>query len=111
MNGTASSFASDSENRFETLDSAADADIGYWVGFQRSQANMRSQDQPVPFNLRMTEIAASTTNGSSYIATLIPSNSRPQRRTPQRSEIWAGPISNGAIGAATSRCPSSVNER
>ena len=36
----------------------------------------------MPFNLRMTEIAASTTNGSSYIATLIPSNSRPQRRTP-----------------------------
>ena len=56
MNGTASSFASDSENRFETLDSAADADIGYWVGFQRSQANMRGQDQPVLFDLRMTEI-------------------------------------------------------
>ena len=56
MNGTASSFASDSENRFETLDSAADADIGYWVGFQRSQANMRGQDQPVPFDLRVTEI-------------------------------------------------------
>jgi ketosteroid isomerase-like protein len=56
MNGTASSFASDSENRFETLDSAADADSGYWIGFQRSQANMRGQDQPVPFDLRVTEV-------------------------------------------------------
>ncbi len=49
-------FVSGSENRFETLDWAADGDIGYWVGFQRSQANMRGQDQPVPFDLRVTEI-------------------------------------------------------
>ena len=52
----ASLFASGSENQFETLDSAADGDVGYWVGFQRSQANMRGQDQPVLFNLRVTEI-------------------------------------------------------
>jgi ketosteroid isomerase-like protein len=52
----ASLFASGSENRFETLDSAADCEVGYWVGFQRSRANMRGQDQPVPFDLRVTEI-------------------------------------------------------
>jgi hypothetical protein len=99
MNGTASSFASDSENRFETLDSAADADSGYWIGFQRSQANMRGQDQPVPFDLRVTEIYRRKHDQWKlvYIATLIPSNSRRQRKTSQRSEIWAGPISCGAI--------------
>lgn len=52
----ASLFASGSVNTFEPLDSAASDDIAYWVGFQRSQANMRGEDQPVPFNLRVTEI-------------------------------------------------------
>ena len=32
------------------------ATLAYWVGFQRSQANMRGQDQPVPFDLRVTEV-------------------------------------------------------
>jgi ketosteroid isomerase-like protein len=52
----ASLFTSGSENAFEVLDSAATADIAYWVGFQRSQANMRGEDQPIPFDLRLTEI-------------------------------------------------------
>jgi hypothetical protein len=41
MNGTRPLFTSGSENAFEALDSAAAGDIAYWVGFQRSQANMR----------------------------------------------------------------------
>jgi ketosteroid isomerase-like protein len=49
-------FTSGSDNSFESLDSAAGGDIAYWVGFQRSQANMRGEDQPVPFDLRVTEI-------------------------------------------------------
>ena len=52
----ASLFTSGSVNTFEPLDSAAGIDIAYWVGFQRSQANMRGEDQPVPFDLRVTEV-------------------------------------------------------
>ena len=52
----ASSFSSGSQNAFEALDSAAAGDIAYWVGFQRSQANMRGEDRPVWFDLRVTEI-------------------------------------------------------
>ena len=52
----ASLFTRGSENAFEVLDSAAAGDIAYWVGFQRSQANMRGEDQPIPFDLRVTEI-------------------------------------------------------
>jgi ketosteroid isomerase-like protein len=52
----ASSFSSGSQNAFEALDSAAAGDIAYWVGFQRSQANMRGEDRPVSFDLRVTEI-------------------------------------------------------
>jgi ketosteroid isomerase-like protein len=52
----ASLFASGSENAFESLDSAAGGDIAYWVGFQRSEANMRGEDRPVAFDLRVTEI-------------------------------------------------------
>jgi ketosteroid isomerase-like protein len=52
----ASLFTSCTENAFETLDSATSDDIAYWVGFQRSQASMRGEDQPVRFDLRVTEI-------------------------------------------------------
>jgi ketosteroid isomerase-like protein len=52
----ASRFASGGENTFEAFDSAASDDIAYWIGFQRSQAYMRGEEQPVPFNLRVTEI-------------------------------------------------------
>jgi len=52
----ASLFTGGSENAFEVLDSAAAGDIAYWVGLQRSQANMRGEDQPIPFDLRVTEI-------------------------------------------------------
>jgi hypothetical protein len=67
-------FTSGSQNAFEALDSAAAGGIAYWVGFQRSQANMCGEDQNVPFDL-VTEIYRSEmANGSSYIATLIPTN-------------------------------------
>jgi len=52
----ASLFTGGSENAFDVLASAAAGDIAYWVGFQRSQANMRGEDQPIPFDLRVTEI-------------------------------------------------------
>jgi ketosteroid isomerase-like protein len=52
----ASHFISSSGNTFETLDSAVSAEIAYWVGFQRSKTSMRGQDQPVQFDLRVTEV-------------------------------------------------------
>lgn len=52
----AASFAPGSENRFEILHMAASGDIAYWVGFQRASARMRGSDEPVAFNIRVTEL-------------------------------------------------------
>jgi ketosteroid isomerase-like protein len=30
--------------------------IAYWTGFQRASAHMRGRAEPVPFNLRVTEL-------------------------------------------------------
>lgn len=49
-------FEAGSTNRFEILHMAAADGIAYWVGFQRSRARMRGQNDPVLFNLRVTEI-------------------------------------------------------
>jgi hypothetical protein len=94
----ASLFTSGSENAFEALDSAAAGDIAYWVGFQRSQANMRGEDKPVPFDLRVTEIYRRE-NGqrSSSIATLIPN----------KTAAVADAPSEGRYPAHPDRCPSS----
>jgi ketosteroid isomerase-like protein len=45
-----------SENRFEILHMAAADDLAYWVGFQRATAHLRGRSEPVPFNLRVTEV-------------------------------------------------------
>jgi ketosteroid isomerase-like protein len=52
----ADSFAPGSDSQFEILHMAASDGIAYWVGFQRASANMRGSKQPVPFNLRVTEL-------------------------------------------------------
>jgi ketosteroid isomerase-like protein len=49
-------FTAGSENVMETLDAAAGDEIAFWVGFQRSEARMRGQEEPVSFDLRVTEI-------------------------------------------------------
>jgi len=49
-------FAEGSDNSMETLDAAASGDIAFWVGRQRSRARMRGHDDPVTFDLRVTEI-------------------------------------------------------
>lgn len=52
----AAAFESGSDNRFEILDMGASGDIAYWVGLQRAHARLRGQPEPVPFNLRITEV-------------------------------------------------------
>ncbi len=49
-------FDAGSENTLEILHSAASDGIGYWVGFQRTQARMKGNPKPVPMNLRVTEV-------------------------------------------------------
>jgi ketosteroid isomerase-like protein len=52
----AKAFAPGGETDFEILHMGASDGIGYWVGHQRAKARMQGQDQPVPMNLRITEI-------------------------------------------------------
>lgn len=52
----ARSFDSGSNNQFEIIDMQADGGIAYWVGVQRSSARLQGKVEPVPFNLRVTEI-------------------------------------------------------
>jgi ketosteroid isomerase-like protein len=52
----ASAFNEGSDNSMQTLDAAAGDDIAFWVGLQRSEARMRGRDDPVTFDLRVTEI-------------------------------------------------------
>jgi ketosteroid isomerase-like protein len=54
--GDAASFEDGSENHFEILHMAASDGIAYWVGFQRALARIRGQSEPIPFNLRVTEV-------------------------------------------------------
>ena len=44
------------EGHFEILHMGASGDIGYWVGIQRATTHLESNPDPVPFNLRVTEI-------------------------------------------------------
>lgn len=52
----AASFEGGGESRLEILDMAARDGLAYWVGFQRATARLRGRPEPVPFNLRVTEV-------------------------------------------------------
>ena len=59
----ASRYASDvkvfergSNFRFEVLQIAASDGIAYWVGFMRGEARMHGKPDPIPMDLRVTEI-------------------------------------------------------
>lgn len=49
-------FEPNGETQFEILHMGASNGLAYWVGFQRARARLRDQPEPVPMNLRVTEI-------------------------------------------------------
>lgn len=52
----AARFAAGSTNSFQIMHFASDGEIGYWAGIQHSVVHMNGQDQPIPMDLRVTEI-------------------------------------------------------
>ncbi len=52
----AKSFAPGSDSHFEILHMAASDGLAYWVGFQKASAYMQGRSEPIPFNLRVTEL-------------------------------------------------------
>ena len=52
----AAMFEPGGENTFEVMHSAADGDLAYWTGIQRSVVRMRDREDPVPIDLRVTEV-------------------------------------------------------
>ncbi len=49
-------FAPGGETHFEILHSSADGDLGYQVAIQRATVQLTNRDEPVPMDLRITEI-------------------------------------------------------
>jgi len=49
-------FKDASRNDFQLMHMAADENLAYCVGVQRSVVQLQGEDQPVPFDLRVTEI-------------------------------------------------------
>ncbi len=49
-------FDEGSITHFEILHTAAGNGVAYWTGFQRASVRMKGKADPVPFDLRVTEI-------------------------------------------------------
>jgi len=52
----AAMFRSGAENTFEVMHADSDDRLAYWVGIQHSVVHMRGQDDPIPMDLRVTEV-------------------------------------------------------
>lgn len=49
-------FRPEAVNAFDVIHQSADDHLAYWVGIQRSVVHIAGNDQPIPMNLRITEI-------------------------------------------------------
>ena len=47
---------SEGDTNFKILQKAASDGIAYWVGFQRATARLGGNPEPIPFDLRVTEV-------------------------------------------------------
>lgn len=54
--GAASMFLPGASNGFEVMHQASGDHLAYWVGVQRSVVYLSSREEPIPMDLRVTEI-------------------------------------------------------
>ena len=52
----AKQFEPGGKNKLEILQMSASDGIAYWVGLQRATARLKGKAEPVPMNLRVTEV-------------------------------------------------------
>ncbi|NHA69306.1 YybH family protein [Phycicoccus flavus] len=52
----AARFTGADRNDVEAVHSGSDGDLGWWTGIQRSVVRFAGQDDPVPMDLRVTEL-------------------------------------------------------
>jgi ketosteroid isomerase-like protein len=52
----AGAFKPGGDSNLTILQMAASGDIAYWVGFQHAHAKLGEQDEPVPMELRVSEV-------------------------------------------------------